>query len=146
MVSKHQDLNVYSILLIGGKGPVHIVNCQQLFNLKRSQGNADLLDQVPDLSLLFWLIWSVASSANVIRPHCNCFQCQCLSWHCYCPCTALLVMWLMSVSSYVAYILAIIPINACQAMWVYGIYTIEKIGLHVSYSLFIFCLNICNTF
>ena len=50
----------------------------------------------------FWLIWHIANSADLIRLYCN-------SWWWYCFCTALLVIWLMSVSSCMAYTLIYFP-------------------------------------
>ena len=50
MESKHRDLNVYSIKLLCGKGPMHTVNQQQLFDLPKSQGD-NLLHPAPDTYL-----------------------------------------------------------------------------------------------
>ena len=36
---KHQDPNVYIIYRLNGKGPMHMVNWQQLFNLQKIQGS-----------------------------------------------------------------------------------------------------------
>ena len=47
---KHQDPNVYNIRLLSGKGPVHMVNQQQLFDLQKSQGD-NLLHPTPDTYL-----------------------------------------------------------------------------------------------
>ena len=37
--SQHQDLNVYTIKPLNGKGPMHKVNQQQLFDLQKTQGS-----------------------------------------------------------------------------------------------------------
>ena len=39
MESQHQDLNVYTIKPLNGKGPMHKVNRWQLFNLQKTQGS-----------------------------------------------------------------------------------------------------------
>ena len=50
MELKHQDPNVYNIKPLSGKGTMHLVNWQQLFDLQKSQGD-NLLDQAPDTYL-----------------------------------------------------------------------------------------------
>ena len=47
MESKHRDPNVYNIKPLSGKGSMHMVNWQQLFDFQKSQGD-NLLDQTPD--------------------------------------------------------------------------------------------------
>ena len=47
---KYQDPNVYNIRPLFGKGPMHMVNQQQLFNLQKSQGD-NLLHPAPDTYL-----------------------------------------------------------------------------------------------
>ena len=47
---KHQDPNVYNIKPLCGKGPMHTVNQQQLFDLQKSQGDI-LLHPAPDTYL-----------------------------------------------------------------------------------------------
>ena len=49
--SKHQDLNVYVIKPLNGKGPMHTVNWQQLFNLQKSQGSDMPSIPAPDTNL-----------------------------------------------------------------------------------------------
>ena len=48
--SKHWDPNVYTIKPLNGKGPMCMVNQQQLFSLQKLQGD-NLLDQAPDTTL-----------------------------------------------------------------------------------------------
>ena len=50
MESKHWDPNVYTIKPLSGKGPMHTVNWQQLFDLQKSQGD-NLLNQAPNTNL-----------------------------------------------------------------------------------------------
>ena len=50
MESKHWDHNVYNIKPLCGKGPMHMVNWQQLFDLQKSQGD-NLLHPAPDTYL-----------------------------------------------------------------------------------------------
>ena len=47
----HWDMNIYSIKPLNGKGLMHTINQQQLFNLQKSQGDINLLDEAPDTSL-----------------------------------------------------------------------------------------------
>ena len=47
---KHWDPNVYNIWPLCGKGPMHMVNWQQLFDLQKSPGD-NLLHQAPDTYL-----------------------------------------------------------------------------------------------
>ena len=47
---KHQHPNVYNIKPLYGKGPMHMVNQQQLFDLQKSQGD-NLLHPSPDTYL-----------------------------------------------------------------------------------------------
>ena len=47
---KHGDPNVYTIKPLNGKGPMHMVNWWQLFNLQKSQRD-NVLDQAPDTTL-----------------------------------------------------------------------------------------------
>ena len=56
MESKHQDPNVYNIKPLCGKGPVHTVNLQQLFDLQKSTGD-NLLHPAPDTYLP--IMWTV---------------------------------------------------------------------------------------
>ena len=51
MESKHQDLNVYVIKPLNGKGPMHKVNQQQLFDLQKTQGSDMLSSPAPDTIL-----------------------------------------------------------------------------------------------
>ena len=51
MESKHQDLNVYIIKPLNGKGPMHAVNGWQLFNLHKSQGSGMPSNPAPDTKL-----------------------------------------------------------------------------------------------
>ena len=48
--SKHQDPNVYNIKPLYGKGPMRMMNWQQLFDLQKSQGH-NLLHPAPDTYL-----------------------------------------------------------------------------------------------
>ena len=50
MESKHWDPNVYNIKPLCGKGPMHMVNRQQLFDLQKSPGD-NLLHPAPDTYL-----------------------------------------------------------------------------------------------
>ena len=52
MESKHQGPNVYTIKPLNGKGPMHMVNQQQLFDLQKSQGDSNLVHQAPDTTYL----------------------------------------------------------------------------------------------
>ena len=47
---KHWDPNVYNIKPLCGKGPMHMVNQKQLFDLQKSQGD-NLLHPAPDTHL-----------------------------------------------------------------------------------------------
>ena len=49
--SKHQELNVYIIKPLNGKGPMCTMNQQQLFNLHKSQGSDKPSDPAPDTKL-----------------------------------------------------------------------------------------------
>ena len=51
MESQHQDLNVYTIKPLNGKGPVCKVNQQQLFNLQKTQGSDTPSNPAPDTIL-----------------------------------------------------------------------------------------------
>ena len=51
MESKHQDPNVYIIKPLNGKGPMHKVNWQQLFDLQKTQGSDMPSSPVPDTIL-----------------------------------------------------------------------------------------------
>ena len=51
MESKHQDLNVYVIKPLNGKGPMHKMNWQQLFNLQKTQGSDTPSNPAPDTIL-----------------------------------------------------------------------------------------------
>ena len=50
MGSKHWDPNVYNIKPLCGKGPMQMVNCWQLIDLQKSQGD-NLLHPAPDTYL-----------------------------------------------------------------------------------------------
>ena len=50
MESKHWDPNVYKVKPLCGKGPMHTVNRQQLFDLQKSPGD-NLLHPAPDTYL-----------------------------------------------------------------------------------------------
>ena len=51
MESKHQDMNVYVIKPLNGKGPMHKVNWQQLFDLLKTQGSHMPSSPAPDTIL-----------------------------------------------------------------------------------------------
>ena len=51
MELKHQKPNEYTIKPLNVKGPMHMVNQQQLFYLKKSQGNTNSLHQAPDTTV-----------------------------------------------------------------------------------------------
>ena len=51
MESKHQDLNVYIIKPLNGKGPMCMVNWQQLFDLQKTQGSDTPSSPAPDTIL-----------------------------------------------------------------------------------------------
>ena len=50
MESKHWGPDVYNIKPISGKGPMHMVNQWQLFDLQKSQGD-NILHPPPDIYL-----------------------------------------------------------------------------------------------
>ena len=54
--SKHQDPNVYIIKPLNGKGPMHMVNQQQLFDLQMSQGSDMPSSPAPDTNLATLLL------------------------------------------------------------------------------------------
>ena len=51
MESQHQDLNVYTIRPLNGKGPIYKVNWQQLFDLQKTQGSDKPSNPAPDTIL-----------------------------------------------------------------------------------------------
>ena len=51
MESQHQDPNVYTIRPLNGKGHMHKMNRQQLFNLQKSQGSDKPSNPAPDTIL-----------------------------------------------------------------------------------------------
>ena len=51
MESKHQDMNVYIIKPLNGKGPMRKVNWQQLFDLRKTQGSDMPCSPAPDTIL-----------------------------------------------------------------------------------------------
>ena len=51
MELKYQDPNVYIIKPLNGKGPMHMINWWQLFDLHKSQGNNMPSSPVPDTKL-----------------------------------------------------------------------------------------------
>ena len=51
MESQHQDPNVYTIKPLNGKGPMHKVNCWQLFDLQKTQGSDMPSNPAPDTIL-----------------------------------------------------------------------------------------------
>ena len=51
MESKYQDPNVYIIKPLSGKGPMHMVNGWQLFNLHKSQGSDMPSNPASDIKL-----------------------------------------------------------------------------------------------
>ena len=51
MESQHQDPNVYTIRPLNGKGPMHKVNQQQLYNLQKTQGSDKPSDPAPNTIL-----------------------------------------------------------------------------------------------
>ena len=51
MELKHQDLNVYIIKPLNGKGPMHMVNWQQLFDLQKTQQSDMPSSPAPDTIL-----------------------------------------------------------------------------------------------
>ena len=53
---KHQDPNEYIIKPLSGKGPMHMVNQWQLFNLHKSQGSDMPSNPAPDTKLPTLLI------------------------------------------------------------------------------------------
>ena len=55
MESKHWDPNVYKMKPLCGKGPMHMVNWQQLFDLQKSPGD-NLLHPAPDIYLPIMLM------------------------------------------------------------------------------------------
>ena len=56
MESKQQDPNVYIIKPLNGKGPMCMVNWQQLFDLHKSQGSDMLSNLAPDMKLPILLV------------------------------------------------------------------------------------------
>ena len=55
MELKQKDPNVYTIKPLNGKGPMHMVNQQQLFYLHKSQGNTMPSNQAPYTNLTITL-------------------------------------------------------------------------------------------
>ena len=51
MESQHQDPNVYTIKPLNGKGPMHKVNWQQLYDLQKTQGSDKPSDPAPNTIL-----------------------------------------------------------------------------------------------
>ena len=51
MESQHQDLNAYTIKPFNGKGPMHKVNWQQLFDLQKTQGSDKPSNPAPNTIL-----------------------------------------------------------------------------------------------
>ena len=51
MESQHQDPNVYTIRPLNGKGHMHKVNQQQLFDLQKTQGSDKPSNPAPDTIL-----------------------------------------------------------------------------------------------
>ena len=51
MESQHQDPNVYTVKPLNGKGPMHKVNQQQLFDLQKTQGRDKPSNPAPDTIL-----------------------------------------------------------------------------------------------
>ena len=51
MESQHQDLNVYTIKPLNGKGPMCKVNWQQLYDLQKTQGSDKPSDPAPNTIL-----------------------------------------------------------------------------------------------
>ena len=54
--SKHQDPNVYIIKPLNGKGPMHKVNQQQLFDLQKTQGSDMPSSPAPDTILVTLIV------------------------------------------------------------------------------------------
>ena len=61
MESKHWDPNVYKIKPLCGKGPMHMVNQQQLFDLQKSPGD-NLLHPAPDTYLPIMLMQKLSNT------------------------------------------------------------------------------------
>ena len=74
----------------------------------------------------FWLNWPMANSANAIGLY---HHCQC--WHHCLLCTTLLIMCLMLVSSYVAYILAYFPHWCTLRLWTCDIWEVYLLLTHI---------------
>ena len=51
MESKHKDPNVYTNKLLNVKGPMHMLNWWQLFDIHMSQGNDMPYNPAPDTNL-----------------------------------------------------------------------------------------------
>ena len=66
--SKHQDPNVYKIKPLCGKGPMCMVNWQQLFDLQKSPGD-NLLHPAPDTHLPIMLMQKSPKVSPVSHPY-----------------------------------------------------------------------------
>ena len=66
--SKHWDPNVYKIKPLCGKGPMHTVNQQQLFDLQKSPGD-NLLHPAPDTHLPIMLMQKSPKVPPVSHPY-----------------------------------------------------------------------------
>ena len=69
MELKHQDPNVYIIKPLNGKGPIHRVNQQQLFNLQKSQGNDMPSSPAPDTKLPTMLMKKLTKNVTPQQRH-----------------------------------------------------------------------------
>ena len=66
--SKHWDPNVYKIKPLCGKGPMHMVNQQQLFDLQKSLGD-NLLHPAPDTHLPIMLMQKLPKVPPISHPY-----------------------------------------------------------------------------
>ena len=64
MESQHQDQNVYTIKPLNGKGPMHKVNWQQLYNLQKTQGSDKSSDPAPNTILPTLLVKKTTMGFN----------------------------------------------------------------------------------
>ena len=68
MESKCRDPNVHNIKPLCGKGPMHMVNWQQLFDLQKSQGD-NLLHPAPDTYLPIMLTKNLQNTKTPQSSH-----------------------------------------------------------------------------
>ena len=68
MESQHQHPNVYTIKPLNGKGPMHTVNQQQLFDLQKTQGSDKPSDPAPNIILPTLLVKKPTRGLTIPQP------------------------------------------------------------------------------